>query len=589
MFQRTAKIDDRPESPNAAGLLAVLLAVLAVSSLGCRGTRQQSASTSFGPSAKTSTAEHSAEPPRRPEHQPDLGGVRLAAYHTDEDAESERPRFNLIFPEDAPSGDSETVSDPTQEISPKPSGDRVPAPERERDEDESDEDDSNPQSTEDERSAPVELPRPDDLTPTTPIGLLISRAVARSPVVVAARHRAAAALQRIPQVRSYDDPRLGTTYAPIDSNSLQTAGGRIPLSLTLSQRMPWRDKLDARGQVAFDEAQRLSVLAAEAELQVTLEVERAAADVWYADRAIEIAESNRQLLSSLEEVAKARVRSGASQQDVLAARLEADRLSNRIAILRRLRGVATAQLAALLGEPANQTERLRIELPEASDPFDADLLIDQAIRCRPELKSRLLAVRRDRGKRRLACLERYPDFDVGLGWQSVTRDEAISPVANGHDNLNLMIGVTLPVWHSRIDAGIREAEQQIFASSREYDAQVDAVRRDVLTAAVRLQTLADQLELYESALLPRSEQVLEVSLADYRGGKVTFVQLTQNYLATLALQTEAARLRSERFKAMAQLRRAVGCDVEERSPGVTGGAAIAPPLPLQIPGTDGEV
>ena len=506
--------------------------------------------------------------------------MRLAAYRSGEAPNPDRPGFDLIFPEDDAtignkSGGSEPGGDAVETTTPNPSSDAASPPE-----DAEEDDDSKSESAVDERPEPVELPVPEDLTPATPIGLLVSRAVSRSPAVAAARHRAAAARNRIPQVRSYDDPRLGTTYAPIDSNSLQTAGGRIPLSLTISQRMPWRDKLDARGQVAFDEAERLAVLAVEAKLQVALEVERAAADVWYADRAIEIAESDRQLLRSLEEVAKARVRSGASQQDVLAARLEADRLDNRIVTLRRLRGVATAQLAALLGEPTERTEQLRIELPESSDSVDAAFLIDQAIRCRPELKSRLLAVRRDRSKRRLACLQRYPDFDVGLGWQSVTRDEAISPVANGHDNLNLMVGMTLPVRHDRIDAGIREADQQVLASSREYDAEVDAVRRDVLSAAVRLQTLADQLDLYESALLPRSEQVLEVSLADYRGGKVTFVQLTQNYLATLALKTEAARLRSERLKAAAELRRAVGCDVDELSSEAASGTEIAPRLPI---------
>ena len=410
----------------------------------------------------------------------------------------------------------------------------------------------------------AEKPAADELTldniRRTSVASLVLRAVARSPKVAAARHRAAAASQKITQARSYEDPRLGTTYAPIDSNSLQTAGGRIPLSLTLSQKMPWRDKLEARACVASEEARRLSVLATEAELQVALDVEMAAADLWYTDTAIEIARSDRGLLEALEEVAKARVRSGGSQQDVLSARLEADRLDNRIASLRRLRGVAVARLASLLGESPDVTEELRIELPEVSGGGDIDRLIDEAVACRPELKSLLFAVRRDRQERRLACLNRYPDFDVGVGWQSVTRDEAISPVANGHDNVNLLIGVTLPLRHSRIEARIREAEQQFFASSRDYDAAVDAVRRDVLSAAVRLETFAEQLRLHEETLLPRSQQVLDVSMADYRGGKVTFIQVTQNFLAVLTLRTEAARLRSELVKSAAELQRATGCD-----------------------------
>ena len=318
--------------------------------------------------------------------------------------------------------------------------------------------------------------------------------------------------------------------------------------------------LDTRACAAAEEARRRSVLAAEAELAVALEAELAAADLWAADEAIDIARADRELLQSLEEVAKARVRSGGSQQDVLSARLEADRLDNRIASLRRLRGLAVARLAALLGEPPAAVDGLRIDLPDATDSGEVDQLITAAITCRPELKSHLFAVRRDRQKRRLACLQRYPDFDVGVGWQSVTRDEAISPVANGHDNLNLLVGVTLPVRRVRIDAAVRKADEAVFASSRDYDAGIDAVRRDVLSAAVRLETFGEQLRLHKETLLPRSEQVLEVSLADYRGGKVSFVQVTQNALAVLSLRTETARLRADRAKAAAELRRAVGCD-----------------------------
>ena len=407
--------------------------------------------------------------------------------------------------------------------------------------------------------------------PKTSVGTLVAEAVARSPRVLAARHRAAAAERQIPQVTSYQNPELGTTYAPIDSNSLQTAGGRVPLQIQLTQKMPWRTKLDTRGAIAWEEAKRLRELAAEAELQVAYDVRTAAADLWYADRAIEIAEADRELLSSIEEVAKARVRSGASQQDVLAARLESDRLDDRIASLRRVRGVAIAELASLLGQSIASVETIAIEIPTIDAAADVDRLINDAIACRPELRSQLFAITRDRQKRRLACLERYPDFNVGLGWQSVTEQEAISPVANGNDNINLIVGVSLPVWHDRINAGIREADQQIYASSREYDASVDQLRRDVGSAVVRLETLSDQQELFEKTLIPRAQQTLEISLADYRGGKVTFVQLTQNYLSVLALQTEAARLQSERAKAYAALSRAVGCEIA--------GVTLLPPCP----------
>ena len=422
-------------------------------------------------------------------------------------------------------------------------------------------------STEAEEQAAVTLPPPLlSETSTQLIGAtgltveqLVGEAVSRSPKVLAAKHRAAAAERRVPQVTSYDDPQFGSVYAPIDSNSLQTAGGRVPLTVTLTQKLPWRDKLTVRGAAACDEARRLWMLAEEAELDVAYRVRTAAADFWFAGEAIRIAESDRTVLDSLEDVAKARVRSGASQQDVLNARLESDRLQTRIVQLERLRGVAAAELAALTGRSVQSVEGLELAAPAGNVGASIDSSVAEAIACRPELKSHLFAVSRDRHKRRLASLESYPDFNVGLGWQSVRNDQALSPVANGNDNINLIVGMSLPIWHGRIDAGIAEAEQQVLASSRDYDATLDSVRRDIAAAVVRAETLEAQRSVYEEKLVPRAEQALEVSLADYRGEKVTFVQLSENYLSVLSLRTESARLRSETEKALAALDRAVGC------------------------------
>lgn len=407
------------------------------------------------------------------------------------------------------------------------------------------------------------LPPPivEPASPQQSIEGLVAEAIARSPKALAARHRAAAAEQRVPQVTSYDNPTLGTTAYPVDSNSVQTAAGRIPLSVTLTQPLPWRDKLTTRGAVAHDEARRLWTEVASVELEVAEAVRRAAADYWFAGEAIRITRDNRELVETLETVAKARLRTGGSQQDVLAASLEADRLDNRILQYEQLRGIARADLAALLGRRVDALAELVVPAPSSDFNGSIQSLYDEAIALRPDLSGKLWAISRDRRKKQLACLERYPDFNVGLGWQSVRNDQAISPVANGNDNVSFMVGVTLPIWHDRINAGIREADQNVFASSRDYDATLDTVQRDLGRLVATADTLQAQLRLNNESLVPTAEQTLKVSLADYRGGKVTFVQLTQNYLTLLMLQTESARLRSEIAKAMASIDRVVGRSV----------------------------
>lgn len=401
-------------------------------------------------------------------------------------------------------------------------------------------------------------PEPESTDLTERIQDLVAIAVARSPKALAARHRAAAAEQRIPQVTAYDNPTVSTTAYPVDSNSIQTAAGRIPLAVTLSQPLPWRDKLTTRGEVAQNEARRLWTEVASVELEVTEAVRRAAADYWFAGEAIRITRDNRELVETLETVANARMRTGGSQQDVLGAALEADRLDDRILQYQRLRALARADLAALLGRRVEDLSDLRVPSPNIDLAGSLDSLYDQAVALRPDLAGMLWAISRDRRKKELARLERYPDFNVGLGWQSVRNDQAISPVSNGNDNVSFMVGVTLPIWHDRIDAGIREADQNIFASSRDYDSSLDTLQRDLGRLTATSETLYSQLRLNRESLVPTAEQTLRVSLADYRGGKVTFVQLTQNYLTLLMLETETARLEAEIAKTIATIDRTVG-------------------------------
>ena len=79
----------------------------------------------------------------------------------------------------------------------------------------------------------------------------VKLALERNPEIVAARRRVSAQEQVVPQVTALQDPMLTDTFWPISSNSPQTAAGRAPMMLSLSQQFPWMGKLQVRGEVAF--------------------------------------------------------------------------------------------------------------------------------------------------------------------------------------------------------------------------------------------------------------------------------------------------------------------------------------------------
>lgn len=390
---------------------------------------------------------------------------------------------------------------------------------------------------------------------------LIGDALTGHPGVRAARARVAAASNRAPQVTSLEDPTLTNNFYPISDQALQTAGGRAGNMLSVTQKYPWPEKRWTKGAIADRETQIAAAKLAQVELEVEEMVRLAYYELWFADRAIVITNENRQIAAELVKLAEARNAAGGSQQDILRAQLQLDALDDRLIGLKRQKAVAQADLAALIQQPGLVGIEPTAEIDVADVPQRLDALFAAAERCSPRLRERQWAVSRDRQKQRLACLNRRPDFMLGAGWQSITESDAISPVANGHDNVSFMIGVTLPIWRDRINASIREASAEVAASSREYEATEDDIFRQIRRLQEQAAAADEQLSLYNDRVLPRARRALQLSVADYRGKLVDFGEVADGFGEVLMFELQVARAKATLAGAFAQLERAIGCEV----------------------------
>ncbi|MCC9642528.1 TolC family protein [Rhodopirellula sp. JC740] len=398
--------------------------------------------------------------------------------------------------------------------------------------------------------------------PGTPVTLdeLIATAVASHPSIAAARQKVAAALHRIPQATSLEDPIVGNTFWPIHDQALQTAGGRIGHQFSLSQKVPWPEKLDARGQVAYREVQVARAEVARRQTEITEAVRLAYYELCLAAELVRIVDDNTEIVEDLIAVSEARYRTGGSQQDVLRAELEGDRLAEQLIALRRQREQARADLGALVRMPMNY-------MPVAADELEVDeiapqieQLVAQAEQCNPTLQGLAAEIARDRAKESLACLQQYPDFQLGLGYSIVSDDHnVLSPVANGHDNINFSIGVTLPIWRDKINAGISEAAHNRSSATLRREAERDRLRGTLRRQVAAAYAAIEQLELLRTRLIPRTEQTLTISTADYQNEKADFTDLVATYRELLALQVQVARTKATLANTLAQIERTVGC------------------------------
>lgn len=397
-----------------------------------------------------------------------------------------------------------------------------------------------------------------------PVEFFVQQALASHPRIQAARQRVAAATNVIPQARALPDPNFSNTFWPLHDQALQTAAGRIGNQMSLNQQIPFPEKLRAKAGIASREVQIAQAEVEAIEREVTESVRLAYYEVWFNTRAIAILEETKTLVDDLTEVAEARYKSGGSQQDVLRAQLENDRLDDQLINLRKQKTVAQADLAALLQQPVNLVPEASEELDAGGTPADVQSLISLAEQCNPSLRGLAWEIQRDREKQRLACLQQYPDFNLGVHWGLVSDDHnVISPVANGHDNLSFTFGTSLPIWREKINAGVREAGHRTASTSRRLDATRDEIYGKLRRLLAQADALIEQRDIYQERIVPRTEDTLKLAIADYRGERTDFFTLIETYRELLMFETQLARIEASLAGTVAQIDRTVGCPVSE--------------------------
>jgi outer membrane protein, heavy metal efflux system len=78
---------------------------------------------------------------------------------------------------------------------------------------------------------------------------------------------------------------------------------------------------------------------------------------------------------------------------------------------------------------------------------------------------------------------------------------------------------------------------------------------------VQADALVQQREVYVERIIPRTKETLTLAVADYRGERATFFSLIDIYRELLMFETQLARLDANLWSILAQIDRAVGCDV----------------------------
>ena len=174
----------------------------------------------------------------------------------------------------------------------------------------------------------------------------------------------------------------------------------------------------------------------------------------------------------------------------------------------------------------------------------------------PLLQARRARIAAAEREQRVAELEGYPDFELGLGYR--IRERVTGDQVEGDDFFSAGVTVRLPVnrtkWRERVaerGALVRKAKAD-FRGAR-------ARLRDALRAAFADLTSADaEVALLKTGLVPQARQSLASSRSGYEVDKVDFLSLTDSQVSLLQAELRLVRAVSDRRAAFAALEAALG-------------------------------
>jgi outer membrane protein TolC len=415
---------------------------------------------------------------------------------------------------------------------------------------------------------PEPISDPTELTEPQPLDVFISRALAENRTVQAAYHNVLSLKERIPQVTALEDPVASNAVFPIPSVAPQYfLMGYNPYNLTLAQQFPWFGTLRLRGEAAERDVQVALAELAAAQLDTVAAVKRAYYNLYAALKTDEILGENRKILEDFRTIARERLRTGGTQQDVIRSEVLLTELEREVANNRQGIAMARSALARQLhlgpGAELKTLPNLAIE----AAPAEIDRLNSLAIAARPELQGRLAAIARDEKAIELARKRFYPNITLGLTYMDMERTNAVAPkTASGSPNVGLFVGFNLPVYQNKYRAGVCEAEERALADTKLYESQRDETFSEIQDLMVQAKVQQDVLELLRDSILPRTRQSLELARSDYAKSNVDYATVLSSLRETVQVQLQIVQVEAELAKALAALERAVGTQINEHPP-----------------------
>lgn len=362
--------------------------------------------------------------------------------------------------------------------------------------------------------------------------------------IQAARARTTAGEARPTIVSALSDPMLSPS---LDHLPFMLNGADY--SITIEQQIPLSGIRGHRRASALADVGRLRAETSRISLDVGVEAANAYLMLQERRRTAALVSEQIAFARDVVRAANARYSSGtAPQSDVLRAELEVARLE---AMPRALVGEVRAAEAMLntslaIDADASVPPLAVLALPQAVPSWTT---IRSALTSRPELTGGRAEIARADAEvlvmrdmfKPMATIRTGPSYTMtdGRGWMA-------------------MVGLSLPIWRSKLKAGVAEAQAMRSMAEADLRAMTRMIEGQAAVAVSQLQAARDRQTALNTDVLPRARMAIEPAVASYASGQLPLVSVIEAVQALWLVQSDLITADTQLGLAWARLGRAIG-------------------------------
>jgi outer membrane protein TolC len=325
---------------------------------------------------------------------------------------------------------------------------------------------------------------------------------------------------RVPQAKAWEDLRAGVDWraersVPMVPNNMMDQMAMLEQEVPISGKNLSRSRAaTAEARAAFEDLRRM-------ELDLIMRARSAYARLANGYAQLEVNRRNTELLNQFVQISRSRYEAGvATQSDVLLAQTDAAKLLETQADIERQISEEQSTLNVLMNRPAQAPLGRPSNLVFTPEVLSLESLQASAVALRPELRRAQNRIDVERFRLELANRQWFPDPALSL------KAQRYNSAAQGVSEVD--VGISIPVpwlnWN-KYSAGVLEARKSVEDAEREFGAARIETLGLVRDQLKKIQTSADQYELYRDNVLPLARQAVDATRAAYEASTGGFLEL----------------------------------------------------------------